>query len=188
MQILNTAVAAQADGPRAINTGAEANAAAASAATTGSGATGSSGTPTATVTANDFLTLLVAEMKNQDPTSNTDPNAYINQLVQVNSLQQLISINQKVGSLGSNSGSGSTTSASGAVVRAVTTASPAGSNIAAPSANAKQVAAQVAASGLDTSPAHAMTNFAAALRGEPASAPTMQQAMAASARRVASAL
>jgi flagellar basal-body rod modification protein FlgD len=48
----------------------------------------------ATISANDFLTLLVTEMKNQDPTANTDPNEYINQLVQVNSLQQLISINQ----------------------------------------------------------------------------------------------
>ena len=46
------------------------------------------------ISANDFLTLLVTEMKNQDPTANTDPNEYINQLVQVNSLQQLISINQ----------------------------------------------------------------------------------------------
>jgi flagellar basal-body rod modification protein FlgD len=47
-----------------------------------------------TITANDFLTLLVTELKNQDPTANTDPNAYVNQLVQVNSLQQLIQINQ----------------------------------------------------------------------------------------------
>jgi flagellar basal-body rod modification protein FlgD len=53
----------------------------------------SSGSGSASVTANDFLTLLVTEMKNQDPTANTDPNEYINQLVQVNSLQQLISIN-----------------------------------------------------------------------------------------------
>jgi flagellar basal-body rod modification protein FlgD len=60
------------------------------AATTGSKPEGDS----ATITANDFLTLLVTEMKNQDPTANTDPNEYINQLVQVNSLQQLISINQ----------------------------------------------------------------------------------------------
>ena len=48
----------------------------------------------AAISANDFLTLLVTEMKNQDPTADTDPNEYINQLVQVNSLQQLISINQ----------------------------------------------------------------------------------------------
>lgn len=47
-----------------------------------------------TITANDFLTLLVSELKNQDPTQPTDPNAYIEQLVGVNSLQQLIQINQ----------------------------------------------------------------------------------------------
>jgi flagellar basal-body rod modification protein FlgD len=46
------------------------------------------------ITSNDFLTLLVTELQNQDPTQPTDPNAYINQLVGVNSLQQLISINQ----------------------------------------------------------------------------------------------
>jgi flagellar basal-body rod modification protein FlgD len=49
---------------------------------------------TASIAANDFLTLLVTEMKNQDPTATTDPNEYVNQLVQVNSLQQLISINE----------------------------------------------------------------------------------------------
>jgi flagellar basal-body rod modification protein FlgD len=67
--------------------------------------TGASTTNTATVTANDFLQLLVAEMKNQDPTANTDPNEYINQLVQVNSLQQLMQINQDLG--------GGTTSSTG---------------------------------------------------------------------------
>ncbi|MDE1178376.1 MAG: flagellar hook capping FlgD N-terminal domain-containing protein [Edaphobacter sp.] len=46
------------------------------------------------ITSNDFLTLLVSELKNQDPTQPTDPTTYINQLVGVNSLQQLISINQ----------------------------------------------------------------------------------------------
>ncbi len=51
---------------------------------------------TSTISANDFLTLLVTEMKNQDPTATTDPNEYINQLVNVNSLQQLISINQNL--------------------------------------------------------------------------------------------
>ncbi len=58
------------------------------------GTSGGSGEDSAIVSANDFLTLLVTEMKNQDPTANTDPNEYINQLVQVNSLEQLISINQ----------------------------------------------------------------------------------------------
>jgi flagellar basal-body rod modification protein FlgD len=63
-----------------------------------SGTTGSTGTgdDSSTISSNDFLTLLVTEMKNQDPTSDQDPNAYINQLVQVNSLEQLIDINQNL--------------------------------------------------------------------------------------------
>ena len=59
----------------------------------GSSSSATSGN-SATISANDFLTLLVTEMKNQDPTATTDPNEYINQLVNVNSLQQLIAINQ----------------------------------------------------------------------------------------------
>src|SRR5579884_2623232 len=75
----------------------------------GSGSTSSSSTSGSSteITANDFLTLLVAEMKNQDPTATTDPNAYIDQLVQVNSLEQLIQINQEVGGLATNSNSSS---------------------------------------------------------------------------------
>jgi flagellar basal-body rod modification protein FlgD len=54
-------------------------------------------------------------MQNQDPTADTDPNEYINQLVQVNSLEQLIDINQNLSTaLGSPpSTSGSDTSGSG---------------------------------------------------------------------------
>jgi flagellar basal-body rod modification protein FlgD len=74
---------------------------------------------TSTISANDFLTLLVTEMKNQDPTATTDPNEYINQLVNVNSLQQLISINQNLSTaLGVNpsasSGTGQVAAASSA--------------------------------------------------------------------------
>src|SRR5580704_13661632 len=54
----------------------------------------SDSTSTATITANDFLQLLVTELQNQDPTANTDPNEYVDQLVQVNSLQQQIQMNQ----------------------------------------------------------------------------------------------
>ena len=60
----------------------------------GSGTPANAATGGATITSSDFLTLLVSELKNQDPTQPTDPNAYIQQLVGVNSLQQLISINQ----------------------------------------------------------------------------------------------
>lgn len=78
----------------------------------GSGSSGSSSSAdgSANITANDFLSLLVAEMKNQDPTADTDPNAYIDQLVQVNSLQQLIQINQDLSGLGSTSNTNSDTS------------------------------------------------------------------------------
>ncbi|WP_348268696.1 flagellar hook capping FlgD N-terminal domain-containing protein [Edaphobacter sp. DSM 109919] len=58
------------------------------------GSTTNSASSSATITSADFMTLLVTELKNQDPTQPTDPNAYIQQLVGVNSLQQLISINQ----------------------------------------------------------------------------------------------
>ena len=64
------------------------------ATSTKSDTSGSDSAGSSSISANDFLTLLVTEMKNQDPTANTDPNEYINQLVQVNSLEQLISINQ----------------------------------------------------------------------------------------------
>ena len=65
-----------------------------------------SGTPTtapgtggSTIIANDFLTLLVTELKNQDPTQPSDPTQYIQQLVGVNSLEQLININTQLGAL-----------------------------------------------------------------------------------------
>jgi flagellar basal-body rod modification protein FlgD len=78
-----------------------------------SGSTGDTGD--ATITADDFLTLLVTELQNQDPTSDSDPNAYVNQLVDVNSLQQLISINSGIGTLDS-SVDGTSSSASGDAV------------------------------------------------------------------------
>jgi len=69
----------------------------------------------ATISANDFLTLLVTEMQNQDPTAATDPNEYINQLVNVNSLQQLIAINGTLsGALGGPATTGQATAGTGA--------------------------------------------------------------------------
>jgi flagellar basal-body rod modification protein FlgD len=70
----------------------------------------SSDSSSATISANDFLTLLVTEMQNQDPTANTDPNEYINQLVQVNSLEQLIDINQNLSTALGTSSTASTSS------------------------------------------------------------------------------
>ena len=79
-------------------------------AANGSSGTSDSSSSSAAISANDFLTLLVTEMQNQDPTADTDPNEYINQLVNVNSLEQLIDINQ---TLSSNLGASATGSGSG---------------------------------------------------------------------------
>ncbi|MGC1462331.1 MAG: flagellar hook capping FlgD N-terminal domain-containing protein [Terracidiphilus sp.] len=79
----------------------------------GAGDSGStSSTDSSTISANDFLTLLVTEMQNQDPTADTDPNEYINQLVNVNSLEQLISINQNLSTALGDSGTTPGSSAS----------------------------------------------------------------------------
>lgn len=73
----------------------------ANAATANTSASSTSDDSNTTITADDFITLLVTELQNQDPTADTDPNSYVNQLINVNSLQQLISINQGVTELGS---------------------------------------------------------------------------------------
>jgi len=79
-----------------------------------SGSSGdSSSSDSATISANDFLTLLVTEMQNQDPTADTDPNEYINQLVNVNSLEQLISINQTLSTAYGSTAAGSSAGGSG---------------------------------------------------------------------------
>ena len=69
--------------------------------TTGSGSStgstsSSSSTDNSELTSSDFLTLLVSELQNQDPTQPVDPTTYVQQLVGVNSLEQLVSINQEL--------------------------------------------------------------------------------------------
>jgi len=76
-------------------------------ASSAAGISSTSASTSASITANDFLELLVTEMKNQDPTATTDPNQYIDQLVQVNSLEQLIQINQDL-SVGNSNPAGPT--------------------------------------------------------------------------------
>lgn len=75
-----------------------------SSGTSGSSSSGNS----ATITANDFLSLLVTEIQNQDPTTQTDPMQYITQLVDVNSLEQLVQINQELTPGTGTSGTGGT--------------------------------------------------------------------------------
>jgi flagellar basal-body rod modification protein FlgD len=85
------------------------NASAFAATATPPASSSSSSDSNSTITSADFMTLLVTEMKNQDPTQPTDPTAYMQQLVGVNSLQQLIDVNSQLTSLG---GSTSPTSSS----------------------------------------------------------------------------
>jgi len=56
----------------------------------------SSSTTTNGVDPNDFMTLLVAEIQNQDPTQPMDPTTFMSQLVDLNQLQQVTQINQVV--------------------------------------------------------------------------------------------
>lgn len=105
-----------------------------------SASSGASNGSNSTISSNDFLTLLVTEMKNQDPTSATDPNQYINQLVSVNSLEQLIEINQ---TLSGTLNSGTTApSASHNIHQAVGAPSVTPGNLSLPPANpaAQQIA------------------------------------------------
>lgn len=86
-------------------------AAAASSTTSTSSGTAAAASASASsmgITANDFLSLLVTEMKNQDPTQQTNPMTYITQLVGVNSLQQLMQINQDLTPTTTSTGSTST--------------------------------------------------------------------------------
>ncbi|WP_193345344.1 flagellar hook assembly protein FlgD [Beijerinckia indica] len=69
---------------------------------TASSAASSSGTnasPPATVDYSSFLQLLVAELKNQDPTSPTDPTQYMSQLASFSSVEQQVQTNSKLDSL-----------------------------------------------------------------------------------------
>jgi flagellar basal-body rod modification protein FlgD len=117
----------------------------------------SSSSNSASITSNDFLQLLVTEMQNQDPTASTDPNEYINQLVQVNSLQQLIQINQDLGG-SSSSASGSAAGAASGAASGAAVASKAG-----PAAASSPVPGIVAGNLSAPSPDNAATRVAEAL-------------------------
>jgi flagellar basal-body rod modification protein FlgD len=52
-----------------------------------------------TFTSTDFMDLLTAQLKNQDPTNPVDPTQFVGQLVQFNSLEQLLGIKGDLDSL-----------------------------------------------------------------------------------------
>ena len=64
-----------------------------------SASTASATAQAATVDYNSFLKLLVQEMKNQDPTSPTDPTQYLGQLASFSNVEQAIQTNSKLDTL-----------------------------------------------------------------------------------------
>ena len=151
-------------------TGASATPRANAATGSGSSDTSTSSSSSSTISSNDFLTLLVTEMQNQDPTADTDPNEYINQLVNVNSLEQLISINQTLTTdLGSSTAdaSGSTASAQAGGASAEAKSSSSGAATTLPGA-LSTAAAQLAPGNLGIpAPNAAAQSVAEALSGRP---------------------
>jgi flagellar basal-body rod modification protein FlgD len=61
---------------------------------------------------NTFLQLMVAQLKNQDPTQPVDSTTFLTQLAQFSSLEQLIGINQGVQQLDTTGSTSSTASSS----------------------------------------------------------------------------
>jgi flagellar basal-body rod modification protein FlgD len=67
------------------------------------GSSASSASPPTTVDYNQFLQLLIAQMKNQDPTNPTDMSQYMSQFAQMSSVEQAIQTNTKLDTLLSSS-------------------------------------------------------------------------------------
>ena len=84
------------------------------ATTTGSTTDSTSGTSTSSSSTSSigttFMNLLVQELQNQDPTAPVDSTAMVGQMISLNQLDQLVSINGALG--GSTSTSGTSTSGS----------------------------------------------------------------------------
>jgi flagellar basal-body rod modification protein FlgD len=64
-----------------------------------SGASSSSGVNAATLGGTDFLTLMLAQLKNQDPTSPVDSNTFLTQLAQLSEVQGINTLNTSFSAL-----------------------------------------------------------------------------------------
>ena len=71
----------------------------ATAAASGSTSTATATNAASTVDYNSFLKMLIAQMKNQDPTNPTDPTQFVSQLASFSSVEQAIQTNTKLDSL-----------------------------------------------------------------------------------------
>ncbi len=85
-------------------------------ATTGASSSSSSVSSTsaqvAQATEQQFLQLLVAQLKNQDPLNPMDGTQFVSQLAQFSELEQMIGVNQGVQQLVQDQGAGNTTGGS----------------------------------------------------------------------------
>ena len=95
-------------------------------AASGTAATGSAASAVSGLTMNDFLTLMTAQLKNQDPLNPTDSNQFLQQLSELSTVEGITQLNTSVSTL-SNSMLSS---------QALTSASLVGQNILAPGASA----------------------------------------------------
>ena len=83
--------------------------------TSGSGAGSGSGAAAAgatTLGGTDFLTLMLAQLKNQDPTSPVDSNTFLTQLAQLSEVQGITSLNTSFSALSSSMSAGQALQAS----------------------------------------------------------------------------
>ena len=67
--------------------------------TTGTGSTSANNPAAGTLGGTDFLTLMLAQLQNQDPTSPVDSNTFLTQLAQLSEVQGITSLNTNFGTL-----------------------------------------------------------------------------------------
>lgn len=67
--------------------------------TTGTGSTSANNAAAGTLGGTDFLTLMLAQLKNQDPTSPVDSNTFLTQLAQLSEVQGITSLNTNFSAL-----------------------------------------------------------------------------------------
>lgn len=77
-----------------------------------SGAAGGAAASATTLGGTDFLTLMLAQLKNQDPTSPVDSNTFLTQLAQLSEVQGITSLNTSFSALSSSLSAGQALQAS----------------------------------------------------------------------------
>jgi flagellar basal-body rod modification protein FlgD len=133
--------------------------AATTSSTTGTGSSSNTtGGLSSTNLESTFLNLLATELQNQDPTAPVDPTAMVGQLVSLNQLDQLISINQTLSSM-----TGTATSQTGTSQSSTTNPSNASSIVSGSTNTSSSLTPNISAIPSVLQPAYASTPSANAL-------------------------